>query len=76
MVRNHWSIENHLHWHLDVTFNEDANRIRTKNAPVNLNILRKIALQKVKKMNDKSSLQKRRFRASLNSQYLLQLLIT
>ena len=75
MVRKHWSIENQLHWHLDVTFKEDESRIRTKNAPINLNILRKIALQKIKKINDKSSLKKRRFRASLNIDYLTNLLI-
>lgn len=31
-IRGHWSIENQLHWHLDVTFNEDANRSRSGNA--------------------------------------------
>jgi predicted transposase YbfD/YdcC len=75
MVRKHWGIENKLHWHLDVTFKEDQSRIRTENAPINMNILRKIALQKIKKMTDKSSLKKRRFRASLNVQYLLNILI-
>ena len=45
MVRKHWSIENQLHWHLDVTFNEDDSIIRTGNAPINMSILRKIALQ-------------------------------
>ncbi|MFT6809162.1 MAG: putative transposase YbfD/YdcC, partial [Saprospiraceae bacterium] len=73
--RKHWGIENKLHWHLDVTFKEDQSRIRTENAPINMNILRKIVLQKIKKMTDKSSLKKRRFRASLNVQYLLNILI-
>ena len=74
MVRGHWSIENQLHWHLDITFNEDASRVRTKNAPINLSIIRKIALHRIKKMTDKISLKKRRFRASLNNQYLIQTL--
>jgi len=69
-VRGHWSIENHLHWHLDVSFNEDANRSRSGNAPQNLNILRKVALQRITKMTDKLSLKKRRFRASMNVEYL------
>lgn len=69
-VRNHWSIENHLHWHLDVTFNEDSNRSRTGNAPQNLNILRKMALHRISRMDDKLSLKKRRFRASMNVEYL------
>jgi predicted transposase YbfD/YdcC len=44
LVRGHWSIENQLHWHLDVTFREDACRARIENAPENLSILRKFAL--------------------------------
>ena len=69
-VRDHWSIENHLHWHLDVTFNEDKSRARLGNVPINLNILRKIALHRISNMKDKLSLKKRRFRASMNSKYL------
>jgi predicted transposase YbfD/YdcC len=69
-IRGHWGIENHLHWHLDITFNEDANRSRTRNAPENLNTLRKIALHRIEKMDDKLSLKKRRFRASMNMDYL------
>ena len=42
MVRKHWSIENKLHWHLDVTFKEDASRSRKGFAPQNLNILMKM----------------------------------
>ncbi|MEM1323911.1 MAG: ISAs1 family transposase [Bacteroidota bacterium] len=74
LVRGHWGIENHLHWHLDVTFNEDANRSRSGNAPVNLNILRKMALQRIKQMKDRLSLKKRRFRAALNLEYLIKIL--
>lgn len=73
-VRDHWGIENHLHWHLDVTFNEDANRSRTGNAPQNLNILRKMALHRISRMQDKLSLKKRRFRASMNVEYLRKVL--
>lgn len=69
-IRGHWSIENQLHWHLDVTFNEDANRSRSGNAPQNLNILRKMALHRISRMKDKLSLKKRRFRASMNVEYL------
>lgn len=74
VVRGHWSIENHLHWHLDVTFNEDANRSRNGNAPQNLNILRKMALHRISRMKDKLSLKKRRFRASMNVEYLRKVL--
>ncbi len=74
LKKNHWSIENQLHWHLDVTFGEDASRARLQNAPENLNILRKIALQRITQMKDKLSKKKRRYRASLNNDYLKQVL--
>jgi predicted transposase YbfD/YdcC len=70
----HWGIENQLHWHLDVTFSEDACRARTKNAPLNLSTLRKIALQKIGQMQDKKSFKKRRFKAALSDDYLLEVL--
>ena len=38
-VRKHWSIENQLHWCLDIIFREDASRARKDNSPLNLNIL-------------------------------------
>ena len=43
-IRNHWGIENGLHWVLDVTFREDASRVRERNAARNLALLRKVAL--------------------------------
>ncbi len=43
-IRRHWAIENSLHWILDVGFNEDASRVRERNAVRNLALLRKIAL--------------------------------
>ncbi|MGK0366616.1 MAG: putative transposase YbfD/YdcC [Saprospiraceae bacterium] len=69
-IKGHWSIENLLHWHLDVTFNEDACRSRTGNAPLNLNIMRKMALHRISRQKDKLSLKKRRYKASMNTKYL------
>lgn len=43
-IKSHWSIENSLHWVKDVTFNEDASRIRTTNAPENTSVFRNIAI--------------------------------
>jgi predicted transposase YbfD/YdcC len=43
-VRAHWSIENQLHWVLDVVFDEDRARARTDHAPLNLAVLRRLAL--------------------------------
>ena len=48
-VRAHWGIENLLHWHLDVTFGEDSSKIRNKNAAAVWNVLRKLALEHLKK---------------------------
>lgn len=44
LTRGHWSVENNLHWVLDVVFGEDASRIRTKRAAENFGILRRLAL--------------------------------
>ena len=73
-VRNHWSIENNLHWHLDVTFGEDNSKIKKDFAPENMNLLRKMALQRVNIVEDKLSKQKRRYKASLNTKYLEEIL--
>ena len=73
-VRNHWSIENHLHWHLDVTFGEDNSKIKKDFAPENMNLLRKMALQRVSIVEDRLSKQKRRYKASLNTDYLEEIL--
>jgi predicted transposase YbfD/YdcC len=43
-VRKHWSIENQLHWRLDVIFHEDSARARKENSPLNMNVLRKASL--------------------------------
>jgi len=74
LVRDHWSIENKLHWHLDVTFKEDMCRVRTGNAPENLSVIRKMALQMIANGNDKLSLKKRQYKAALDAKYMIKLL--
>jgi predicted transposase YbfD/YdcC len=71
-VRKHWGVES-MHWSLDVTFREDANRTRTGQAPQNLALLKRMAMNMVKKDQDrypKRSLRSRRFLASLKKDYL------
>lgn len=73
-IRNHWSIENKLHWQLDVTFREDLQRTKTGNAPENLAIVRKLSLQLLNNITDKESIKSRRKLAGWNDQYLIQML--
>lgn len=74
-IRGHWSIENQLHWVLDVGFNEDDSRIRKDNAPENLAIIRHIALNLLKQdKSEKRSIRSKRNRAGWDNGYLLNLL--
>ena len=76
-VRGHWSIES-MHWHLDVTFREDANTTIDKMAAQNLNIIRKWSLSILKPAElsrHKLSMRKKRFVVSLRPiKYLEELL--
>jgi len=74
LVRGHWSIENRLHWHLDVTFKEDMCRARTGNAPENLSAIRKLALQIITNCDDKLSMKKRQYKAALDTKYMKKLI--
>jgi predicted transposase YbfD/YdcC len=74
LIRNHWSIENSLHWQLDVCFHEDQSRIRKDNAPENMSTLRKIALQMLRQEQGKQSVKSKRKIAGWNDQYLLKVL--
>ncbi len=73
--RAHWSIENNLHWTLDVTFKEDDSRARTDNAAENLNILRKQALQLMKQETSiKGSMRSKRLRCAWDLFYALKVI--
>lgn len=52
-VRSHWSIENSLHWVLDMSFNEDQSRIRKENAPQNMAVIRHAALNMINQARGK-----------------------
>lgn len=73
-IRSHWQIENRLHWCLDMTFHEDASRIRIDHAPENLNIMKKIAMNLLRLNPLKRSLPKKRLKACLNNEYLAEVL--
>lgn len=74
-IRNHWSIENGLHWCLDVAFNEDACRIRKDHAPENLATLRHMAINLLKQETSlKAGIQSKRLKAAWDHQYLMKIL--
>jgi predicted transposase YbfD/YdcC len=73
-LRNHWGIENNLHWQLDVTFGEDHNRVQRRNGAENLALLRRLTLVLLKAHPAKMSLAKKRYVASLDSEFLDEIL--
>ena len=73
-IRNHWGIENGLHWCLDVSFREDESRTRAGHAGANLGMLRRVALSLLKRADKKGSIQTRRMKAAWDDDYLLKVL--
>lgn len=74
-IRTHWSVENPLHWVLDVAFNEDDCRIRTGHAPQNLVVLRHLALSALnQETTAKLGIKNKRLRAGWDNDYLLKVL--
>ena len=74
-VRAHWGIENRLHWQLDVSFGEDACRVRKGNADINLAHLRRIAVSKLKNEKTvKAGVKNKRLAAGWNPDYILKVL--
>ena len=70
-ARAHWHIENRLHWSLDMTFSEDACRIREENAALNFSWLRKCALGLLKRDTTfKASIRRKQRRAATSMSYL------
>lgn len=75
-VRGHWSIENQLHWQLDVTFQEDQCRIRKGHADANFSSLRRTALSLLKNNHsEKVGIKNKRLLAALDEDYLLKVLL-
>jgi predicted transposase YbfD/YdcC len=74
-VRSHWSIENELHWTLDIAFDEDHARLRKDHGPENFAILRHIALNLLKQeKTSKRSIKGKRLLSAWNNDYLLNVL--
>ena len=73
-IRGHWSIENGLHWVLDVVFREDARRVYDRTAAENVAFLNRLALSLLRGDTGKGSLKVKRKRAGWHLSYLTQLL--
>ena len=74
LVRGHWGIENRLHWVLDVVMNEDQARARKDHAPENLALLRRFALNIIKRNKDKGSNRLKFKRAGWDDRFLRKLI--
>ena len=76
-VRGHWSIENSLHWILDVVFREDDSRVRVGHAAENFALIRRIALNLLQQEKTlKRGVKTKRLKAALDDCYLLRVLNT
>ena len=74
-VRAHWSIENNLHWVLDVAFDEDSNRTRKGYSAANLAVIRHIALNLIKaEKTAKVGVKTKRLMAGWENKYLLKII--
>ena len=74
ITRTHWTIENQLHWVLDVAFDEDGARSRKDHAPQNLALMRKLALNLLRSHPDKGSIRGKIKRAGWDDRFLSELL--
>jgi len=73
-VREHWGIENSLHWCLDVGFNEDKQRMRKDNAAENFAVIRHISTNLLKRDTSKMSIKGKRHKCAYDDEFLLQIL--
>ena len=74
-ARNHWGVENQLHWVLDMAFDEDHSRVRKDNAPINLAMIRRLALGLLKRNTTrKCGVAGRRLIAAWDRNYLIDVL--
>jgi predicted transposase YbfD/YdcC len=74
VLRNHWRIENNLHWQLDISFGEDQSRVQDRRGAENLTLLRKMALSLLKRNTTKKSIARKRKASALDTDFLEEIL--
>ena len=75
-VRTHWSVENGLHWVLDVAFQEDHSRLRRDHAAENVAVLRHLALSLLRQESTcTNGIKVKRLKAALDEDYLTRILL-
>jgi len=74
-IRQHWEVENKLHWSLDVSFREDDSRVRIGHAPENLALIRKIALNLLRlNKSKKCGAKTKRMLCAIDTNFLLEII--
>jgi predicted transposase YbfD/YdcC len=73
-IRDHWGVENNLHWQLDMTFREDVNRVQQRHGGHNLALLRRLALSLLKRHDSTASMACKRLSAALDPAFLEEIL--
>lgn len=74
MIRDHWAVENSLHWVMDMIFRDDECRVRTKNAPANFTTLKHMAQNLMRRAPGKDSLRLKRKTAGWDDDFLASLI--
>jgi len=74
MIRDHWAVENCLHWIMDMVFRDDECRVRTENAPANFTTLKHMAQNLIKKAPGKDSQRLKRKTAGWDDDFLASLI--
>ena len=74
IVRDHWAVENSLHWVMDMVFRDDEGRLRTDHAPANFTTIKHIALNLIRRVPSKDSLRLKRKAAAWSDDFLESLI--
>ena len=75
MVREHWAVENSLHWVMDMIFRDDECRVRTDHAPANFTTIKHMALNLIRRASGKHSLRARRKVAAWDEDFLASMIV-